>query len=151
MRLLNVRSCRDQLACLLDEAMLDEHLVLRRDDLADRSEVSCAAPGGGPELDLAPEKPEHRTQDRGRDQKAELILLAAAVARLEIDGWFYRPNTVRLIGRDDQGQARSRALRRPVPRRGLMPARVHRRARDCARAATGGTGLRAGTPVTRSA
>ena len=66
----------EQLAGLRGQSVLDEDLVLGRDDLADGCEVPRPALGGSGEAQLAPDQPEHRSEQRGGDQKAKLASVA---------------------------------------------------------------------------
>jgi hypothetical protein len=52
----------EQLAGLRGYVVLDEDLVLGRDDLADGCEVPCSALGRSGEAQLAPDQPEHRSE-----------------------------------------------------------------------------------------
>jgi hypothetical protein len=65
----------DEVARLFNQVVLDQHLVLGGDNLADRGKIPGAAAGGRSESDLAPDHSEDHTEERCGDQKGRLILL----------------------------------------------------------------------------
>src|SRR5262245_52370491 len=70
------RDRSQQLASLLGQVVLDEDLVLGRNDPTDGGETRRPALGRGGEAELAPDQAEHRPKQRGGNQKAELTSVA---------------------------------------------------------------------------